>query len=262
MNLPPSLTSVTWFSKSVAAIIFFLFILASFSAGLRLGKRNTNDIPKTAHINANSTYQEESFSSTSIEGPDKSTVRVYLYASDETQDIEKNLSCPSPAIGAKTYSGHYQLILDPSTVLPYGLNEGLPPFKWTDAKIDIGSLWLVEDMPWDGHLQTIQVDPKGRKNAVFLFQSTGCNTMAILLYGYDFNKKQFIQYKFKHLDGSIEDTASTGPGFSFNLAPYAVNNIIETGYYDNGIGKVIHTQWKFNADDNSFHEVRSWHTSN
>lgn len=87
-------------------------------------------------------------------------VKVYLYAPDETVSEVKDIYCDAPIAGATMYQGHYQLILDASTVTSEN-PDFEPHLKPKDAEIDLGELEFVEGTAHDGQIVIDQLDPNG-----------------------------------------------------------------------------------------------------
>lgn len=205
---------------------------------------NSHQDPKEFRLQNFQDFRQGSLSSVTIEGPNQNSVRVYLYAPDQTVEASRGPSCPYPEIGELVYSGHYQLIVDPTTAYPVAT----PAYKWKQQKIDIGELSFGEGV----NLSSFQADSKTDSNGLVYYQPVGCEKNAAFVYGYDFDKNELALFKFKYLDGRIEDSA-----INF-LDKKPTDSFFTSGYYDNGIGRVRNMNWTFDPKQNLFIEKSEW----
>jgi len=201
-------------------------------------------------------------------------VEVFLYAPNETKSMvsDKNKSCEMPTLGATVFEGDYKLILDPSTatVDSYGEASGI---VWKPAVFELGKLKFVEGTLWDGKLATDSMgwyDSRDQTNLltnlIMVYQYGNCNIIQIKMYGYTIRNLEeetrfFVQYRFKHKDGSIKDVLEASLGdvgrpldirIGHTDTPYVPG--FTSWRYDNSLGKIVYTSWNFNSEQNLFIE--------
>lgn len=189
-------------------------------------------------------------------------VRVYLYAPDEIVTKVEDVYCGAPVLGATLYRGHYQLILDASTLTME--DPGFQPhIKPRDSKIDIGEYEFVEGTYHDGQIVVDQLDPNDYRNFIIIYSYGSCNSETIRVYGYDLLKDSLVLYKFRDRSGKVEDSACLSVTASFPAKPLTKSgdgNLI-TRCYSQITGKNEVSEWKFIPEKEEFQEIKHYQES-
>ncbi len=175
-----------------------------------------------------------------------------MYAQDEKKSIStsEHLSCRYPYLGTKIYNGNYQLIVDAS----FETNPKTEVFK--DAKFDLGKREFVEGTLRNGELKAFRFGPSESMSNVILYSNAVCNMQSAHFYGYDFKQNKLVQYRFKMEDGTVKNSIEVGPGIEdIDIDAMEKTGSFDTKYYNNVLGDMIITRWRFNSSDNIFYQV-------
>jgi len=192
-----------------------------------------------------------------ISRPPLEKVKVYLYAPNEMVTKVENIYCGAPVIGASLYRGHYQLILDASTLTME--DSGFQPhIKPRDSKIDIGEYEFVGGTYHDGQIITDQLDPNDYRNFIIIYSYGSCNSETIRVYGYDLLKDSLVLYKFRDRNGKVEDSACISTTADFPVKPLikSKDGNLVTRCYSQITGKNEVSEWKFILGKGEFQEIK------
>ncbi len=175
-----------------------------------------------------------------------------MYAPDEKKSISKSehLSCRYPNVGTRIYTGNYYLTVVPS----FETNNNTEVFK--NTKLNIGKYEFVEGTLRNGELKAFRFGPSKSRSNVILYSDAVCNMQSAHFFGYDFKQNKLVQYKFKMENGVIENFIHVGPGIEdIGVNDMEKTGVFETKYYNNLIGDIIVTKWRFSASDNMFYQI-------
>lgn len=194
-------------------------------------------IEKTPKITLS--YIDVSFSS-SVKGT------ISLTSPDAKIEETKYISCLASIPGKKEYDGNFTL-------------------NFKESSLDLGRMFFAEGTGHDGTLFTKKLNPDNpEQDFIILFQYGSCNFEIAKFYRYDFVNQKLMQYKFRKKNGSIQNEIYGGlldiPPSEDLISRLDVlpSRDFISKFYDNGIGKVRATKWRFNNKNNIFEEVYSW----
>jgi hypothetical protein len=168
----------------------------------------------------------------SLSRADIGSGKVYLYAPNQTTTINEN-SWGFASEGDKIISGDYELIL---------ITEN------TAVQINVGQLQFNQSrIRSGGELRSFNLDKKNY--AVVFYQYGGSNTDVVYVYQYSLANFSLVHFVTKN--GKSQDFTETGLGGSLISNS---DGSFTSKWYDNSRGYVM-TNWKYNSEDNNFHEV-------
>ncbi len=247
LNTPPqppvnpiSPTSKKFNNKTI--IVLIVIVLTATAVGFLIFKKPTLVSTNTP---VNSNYDKTSLSWAYVYGPENGKVKVYLYAPDQSSTINQN-PWGFAFEGDTIISGHYKLIMDPSTEED-GLGGG-----WSSAQVDLGELQFNPKRPLtDGKLHSLQLDQNGYQDSLAFYQYGSSNTDVIYIYRYLSDK--FSQVHFVAKNGKVENFTETGLGGELQSNP---DGTFTSEWYDNSKGYVT-TKWSYNSSDNNLHEIKT-----
>lgn len=243
--------------------IAIIFLLISLSAYLFLQnkKLKENINPPTIHSPTKSPSPDhtiKSLSSTYVYAPEANKAKIFLYAPDEKQSVVENEYCGAPVKGAKTYSGHYKLILDASTTTsdnPGGISD----LTWQNPSLDIGEWSFVENTYWDGKIKAETFDPSGYADFIPLYYYGSCNSIGMVIFYYDLEDGILKKIPFKSSKGNATDSTPTSPG---KLPSKSKDGNLVTKIYSQFTGKFTYSEWQFIRTEKIFKEIKTWESEN
>lgn len=247
---PVSPTAKKFNNKIITTIVLVVIALTAIVVGFLIFKKPTtvstnifdNNMPLSP---VNTGYEKTSLSWAYVYGPENGRVKVYLSSLDQSSAVNQN-PWGFAFEGDTIISGHYKLIMDPSTEED-GLGGG-----WSSTQIDLGELQFNPKRPLtDGKLHSLQLDQNGYQDSLAFYQYRSSNTDVIYIYRYISNK--FSQVHFVAKNGKIENFTETGLGGELQSNS---DGTFTSEWYDNTKGYVT-TKWSYDSKDNNLHEVET-----
>lgn len=243
-----STTSKKLNNKIITIIVLTIVALTAIVVGFLIFKKPTVVSTNTPNNNVplspvNTGYDKTSLSWAYVYGPENGKVKVYLYAPDQVSTVNQN-PWGFAFEGDTIISGHYKLIMDPSTEED-GLGGG-----WSSAQVDLGELQFNPKRPLtDGKLHSLQLDQNGYRDSLAFYQYGSSNTDVIYIYRYISNK--FSPVHFVAKNGKVENFTETGLGAELQSN---TDGTLTSEWYDNTKGYVT-TKWSYDSKDNNLHEI-------
>lgn len=207
---------------------------------------NVRESSQTSSANSNSqTPFGKSLSSvTTIKTSKGANVDLELTSPDGTSfkvDPETQF-CGAPAIGSVATKGHYEI-----------LNRTSP------TRVSIGTYEFVVNTLHNGTLHLAKLTtPSGRqKEFAYAFVYGSCTSENALLFALGDDEKTPVQYKFKNVDGTLQDGVCISSQYlkANQFLPVNSTGILETQCVDAEIGKTVTTTWKINEAAKTFEPV-------